>query len=378
MEVLERAHFPRFSIGESLLPQSMAFLKEAGLLEAIECEGFQLKTGSMFRRGPDEQIFDFSDKTADGWATTYQVSRGRFDQILADGAAKKGAIVRYGEQVTDFTPGEEQVRLKVRKDDGSERQITARFALDASGFGRVLARLLDLDRPSSLPCRRSLFTHVKDHMRPEAYDRNKILISVHPDDPAIWYWLIPLKDGLSSVGVVGLEPTIEAAGDDDEERLRSLVSASGFMRELLANSEPVRPVDGITGYSRGVSSLVGPGYAMLGNAAEFLDPIFSSGVTIAVKSANLASHVLGRHLAGRPVDWHREYVDPLTIGIETFRAFVEAWYDGSLQRIVFSQPRSTNRLKKMIISVLAGYAWDAENRFVQNPRRYLAAVGERL
>ena len=378
VEVLERAHFPRFSIGESLLPQSMAFLEEAGLLESVHREGFQLKTGSMFRRGPDEQIFDFSDKTAVGWASTYQVSRGRFDQILADGAASKGAIVRYGEQVIDFTPGDEQVRLTVRNDDGSQRQLTARFALDASGFGRLLANLLDLDRPSNVPCRRSLFTHVRDHMQPEAYDRNKILISIHPDDPAVWYWLIPLKDGLSSVGVVGLEHTIEAAGDDDEERLRSLVSASGFMRDLLANSEPVRPVGGITGYSRGVSSLVGPGYAMLGNAAEFLDPIFSSGVTIAVKSASLASHVLGVQLAGKPVDWQREYVDPLTTGIETFRAFVDAWYDGSLQRIVFTQPRSTNRIKKMIISVLAGYAWDADNLFVKDPRRYLAAVGAGL
>ncbi len=378
VEVLERAHFPRFSIGESLLPQSMAFLEEAGLLDGVHREGFQLKNGAMFRRGPDEQVFDFSDKTCEGWATTYQVARNRFDQILADGAAAKGAIVRYGEEVTSFTPGDQRVRLTVRGEDGSERQLTARFALDASGFGRVLARLLDLDRPSDMPSRRSLFTHVKDRMPPEAYDRNKILISVHPRDPAVWYWLIPLKDGISSIGVVGLDATIEAAGGNDEERLESFVAASGLMSELLENAERVRPVGGITGYSCRVSSLVGPGYAMLGNAAEFLDPIFSSGVTIAVKSANLACHALGRQFAGEAVDWRREYVDPLTTGIETFRAFVDAWYDGSLQRIVFTQPRSINRIKQMIISVLAGYAWDTDNRFVQNPRRYLAAVGERL
>ncbi len=378
VEVLERAQFPRFSIGESLLPQSMVFLEEAGLLDAIEREGFQLKNGSMFRRGPEEQVFNFREKTAEGWATTYQVARDRFDQILANGAAGKGAVVRYGEQVTGFTPGDDGVRLTVLNDDGLERPLTARFALDASGFGRVLARLLDLDRPSDLPRRRSLFTHVKDHIPPEACDRNKILISVHPHDPAVWYWLIPLKGGISSIGVVGLETTIQATAGDDEERLRSLVSVSGLMGELLANAERIRPVGGITGYSSGVTSLVGPGYALLGNAAEFLDPVFSSGVTIAVKSANLAGHALGRQLAGQSVDWRQEYVEPLTSGIETFRAFVEAWYDGSLQRIIFNQPRSTNRIKKMIISVLAGYAWDTDNPFVQNPRRYLAAVEEHV
>ncbi len=378
VEVLERARFPRFSIGESLLPQSMAYLQEAGLLDVVEREGFQLKNGAMFRRGPEEQVFDFSDKTASGWASTYQVARARFDQILADGAAAKGAIVRYGEQVTDFVPGNGQVHLTTLHDDGSTRRLTARFALDASGFGRVLARLLELDKASNLPRKRSLYTHVKDHIAAEACDRNKILISIHPHDPAVWYWLIPLKDGVSSVGVVGPEATIEAGGEDDEARLRAFLSASGHMGDLLADAEWVRPVGGITGYSHAVSSLVGPGYALLGNAAEFLDPIFSSGVTIAMKSANLACHALDRQLTGRPVDWQREYVEPLALGIETFRAFVESWYDGSLQRIIFKQPRSATRVKKMIVSVLAGYAWDTDNPFVQNPRRYLAAVGEHV
>ena len=94
----------------------MVYLEEAGLLDVIEREGFQLKTGAMFRRGPEEQVFDFSEKTTAGWATTYQVARGRFDQLLANGAAEKGAVVRYGEQVTDFTPGDEHVRLTVLND----------------------------------------------------------------------------------------------------------------------------------------------------------------------------------------------------------------------------------------------------------------------
>lgn len=374
VEVLERAHFPRFSVGESLLPQSMVFLEEAGLLDVVQREGFQLKNGAVFRRGPEEQVFDFSEKTAEGCAITYQVARDRFDLVLAQGAAEKGAVLSFGEQVTDFTPGDKQVRLTVRSDSGAERRLTARFALDASGFGRVLASLLDLERPSDLLRRRSLFTHVEDRIPPDAYDRNKILISVHPHDPAIWYWLIPLKGGISSIGVVGLEEAIDAAGGDDETRLQSFVSSSGRMGELLADAERIRPVDGITGYSCSVKDLVGPGYAILGNAAEFLDPIFSSGVTIALKSATLASTALNRHLDGQSVDWRQEYVTPLSTGIETFRAFVSAWYDGTLQRIIFCKPREANRIKGMIISVLAGYAWDSNNPFVQNPQRYLALV----
>jgi flavin-dependent dehydrogenase len=376
VDVFERAHFPRFSIGESLLPQSMRFLEDAGLLDNVIAGGFQSKDGAVFRRGDEEQSLDFHEKSALGPSTTFQVRRDLFDEILIKGAMEKGARVHFGDSVVAFAPGEDGVLMRVCDERGTTREISARFALDASGFGRVLARLLKLDRPSKFPIRKAVFCHVKDNIKDTTFDRNKILISIHPTNSAIWYWLIPLADGLSSIGVVGPEADLVAAGADPQMQLSQLIAQASRMHQVLADAEQIRPAATITGYAATVDKLYGPGFALLGNAAEFLDPVFSSGVTIALRSAILAGDMLVRKFKGENVDWLLEYEKPLQVGIDTFRAYVETWYDTSLQEIIFSQPQRATDIKRMIISVLAGYAWDTTNPFVREPRRHLASVRE--
>ncbi len=376
VEVVERVHFPRFSIGESLLPQAMGFLEEADMLDCVMDAKFQYKNGAVFRRGDEEVSLDFRDKTTPGWDTTFQVRRDIFDQALAQEAERKGARVLFGEEVISFTPGHDGVRMTVRNENGTEREIRARFALDASGFGRVLARLLKLDRPSDFPVRKAVFTHVRDNITDTSFDRDKILVSVHETNPAIWYWLIPLADGLSSMGAVGPEADLLAAGSDPQTQLFNLVGQASRMSQVLDKAEQIRPAGTIAGYAAKVDSLVGPGFALLGNAAEFLDPVFSSGVTIALKSAILAGHAIDRQFKGETVDWSADFEEPLKIGIETFRAYVTGWYDTSLQEIIFSQPKRSTDVTRKIISVLAGYAWDRDNPFVRDPQRYLRAVRE--
>lgn len=373
--VLEQAHFPRFSIGESLLPQATEWLEASGLQADVERAGFQPKNGAIFRRGNQESIFDFREKTASGWGTTFQVRRDKFDDILARGAARLGAQVAFGQTVVSFRPDSEASRLTVRDKNGSETELSARFVLDASGFGRVLAKLRDLEQPTDFPLRASLFTHVEDAIPADAYDRNKILISVNPDNQNIWYWLIPLAHGQASVGVVGSPDHLAPYGDTVKDRFDALVAGSGLMATLLERANPIREVGEITGYACRVSSLTGPGYALLGNAGEFLDPVFSSGVTIALKSAMLAAEATDRQLKGNTVDWNTEFSEPLSRGVETFRSYVMAWYDGSLQTIIFNPPSGQTEIKRMITSVLAGYAWDEDNPFVREPRKYLELVG---
>ncbi len=376
VEVVERGHFPRFSIGESLLPQSMVFLEEAGLLADIEAIGFQFKDGAAFhKQGVDTAIY-FPDKSTPGPATTFQVRRDIFDDTLAKGAAAQGAHIVFGEEVIAFESSDAGAAVTVRNEQGELRRIEARFALDASGFGRTLSRLLDLEEPSEFPMRRSVFCHVRDHITEPTFDRNKILISVNPNNPEIWYWLIPLHDGLSSVGAVGEQAMIEAAGDTDHERLWSLIGEVGYLAKVLEHAEIVRPVGTIVGYACSVKSLIGPSYALLGNAAEFLDPVFSSGVTIALKSASLATALIDRHLRGDAVDWTAEFVEPLYVGIETFRACVEAWYSGRLQRIIFNRPDTMTDAQRMVTAVLAGYAWDPNNAIVREPARMLRLLDE--
>ncbi|WP_136069321.1 NAD(P)/FAD-dependent oxidoreductase [Modicisalibacter radicis] len=373
VRVIERAHFPRFSIGESLLPQCMAHLDSAGLLPAVEAGGYQPKNGAAFtRRGVDTAI-DFRDKFSPGWASTYQVERADFDQRLIEAAQGYGATVEFGTQVSRFVADAKRPQLEVLDEAGTTRILTTRFVLDASGYGRVLARQLGLERDARLESRMALFTHVSGDF--SALDREKILIGVHPDNAATWYWLIPFRQGRASVGVVGDITTLEAAGPDPAGRWRALIDAEPRFAALLAGAEPLRPVNALKGYSADVERLHGPGYALLGNAGEFLDPVFSSGVTIALRSADMAAPLVVRQLAGETPDWDAEFEHPLRAGVATFRAFVEAWYDGRLQSIIF-HPDPPADLRRMISAVLAGYAWDQNNPFVSRARRRLDVLAE--
>ncbi|WP_417224683.1 NAD(P)/FAD-dependent oxidoreductase [Amphritea sp.] len=366
--VLEKEHFPRFSIGESLLPQSMAFLERAGMLQAVVEAGFQYKNGAAFSRANEYDCFDFREKFTSGWGTTFQVQRERFDKVLADCASARGAEVRYGQTVIAVTSIEKGMQIDVVSDDGSIFQVSAGFVLDGSGFGRVLPRLMQLEKSSSLASRVSLFTHIEDNIRDHRFDRNKILITVHPHHPAVWYWLIPFSNGRASVGVVLPRETYAASEGSEGDILQRFIAESGLLNDCLAQAKFDTRVGMVDGYSCNVESLYGDNFALLGNAGEFLDPVFSSGVTIALKSASLAAEVVHRQLQGVKPDWQTEYADPLMRGVNTFRTFVEGWYDGRLQDVIFAADKS-EQIKAMISSILAGYAWDEQNPYVRDPSR---------
>ena len=366
--VVEKEHFPRFSIGESLLPQCMTFLEQADMLEAVQEAAFQHKNGAAFAYGDQYNFFDFREKFSEGWGTTFQVQRDRFDKILADQAEKQGVTICYGHMVTAFEPGPDKVQLSVQTDQGESYDISAKFALDASGFGRVLPRLLDLNLPSELAVRTSFFTHVEDNITDERHDREKILATVHPGHRDVWYWLIPFSNGRSSIGAVVPEGFFSGDSRDRESKLKGLVAESGLMNEILKNAKFDTDVLETGGYSCRVKQLYGDGFALLGNAGEFLDPVFSSGVTIALKSASLAAAAVDRQLSGLQPDWDVEYAAPLMVGVDTFREFVEGWYDERFQDIAFSDIKNEN-VTGMISSILAGYAWDQKNPYVDKPSR---------
>jgi flavin-dependent dehydrogenase len=367
--IFEKEQFPRFSIGESLLPQSMGLLEEAGLLRPVIEAGFQYKNGAAFVRGPRHTDFDFRDKSSEGWATTYQVERAKFDKVLADAAERMGAEIRYRHEILEVDVAGAEPRLKVRAPDGQVFEATGRFLLDASGFARVLPRLLKLDTPSRFPTRRAFFTHVEDGIPSKSgFDRNKIRVTVHPDHVNVWYWLIPFSNGRSSVGVVAAQEFFKPYEADLTAGLKALHHEDPGLRALLGNAVWDTPARQIVGYAADVSSLIGKNFALLGNAGEFLDPVFSSGVTIAFKSASLATKLLVKQLGGESVRWEEDYAIPLRKGVDAFRAFVESWYRGGFQDIIFYEKQDPE-IRRKICSILAGYAWDEENPYVAKPAR---------
>lgn len=147
------------------------------------------------------------------------------------------------------------------------------------------------------------------------------------------------------------------------------------MSKVLGNAVWDTPAREINGYSANVKSLHGPGFALLGNAAEFLDPVFSSGVTIAMRSASMAAGLLHRQLEGETVDWETEFAIPLKRGVDTFRVYVEGWYEGSFQDVIYYE-KASPEIRRMISSILAGYAWDGKNPYVSEPRRRLRVLAE--
>ncbi len=376
--IVEKEHFPRFSIGESLLPQCMSFLSDAGLENIVDKlaldNGFQFKNGAAFTRGDQHSYFDFTQKFSPGRGTTYQVKRASFDKLLADGATEKGVEIRYGHTVIAVDIDSKSPVLDIKGEDGECYQAQGKFLLDASGFGRVLPRLLNLEMPSDFPVRQSFFTHFHDNISDDSFDRDKILITVHPTESDIWYWLIPFSDGSASVGVVG-EPKQFDEKMMPEEVLLSFIDQAPNLKSLLQRAKPINEVRTIKGYSANVTKLHGKNFALLGNAGEFLDPVFSSGVTIALKSASLISPLVEQYLNGDDIDLANDYAQPLKRGVDCFRTFVTSWYDGRFQDVVFYHTQD-GQVRNMISSILAGYAWDDENPYVAQSERRLNVLAE--
>lgn len=379
VRVIEKSLFPRFSIGESLLPACMEVIEQAGMSEAVADANFQFKDGAAFRKNGVYTAFNFEDKFSAGPGTTFQVQRGAFDKVLADTAEAQGIAIDYQHELMGINFTEDSTILDVQVLDGERYQLEAQYVLDGSGFGRVLPKMLDLEEPSSLPPRKAIFTHINDHISATEtdleYDRNKILISVHPTNPDVWYWLIPFSNGVSSFGIVGEPKFFESYPEDKIAAIKQLATEEPGLAEILAKAEYPNPAGEIGGYSANVKHLATDKYALLGNAGEFLDPVFSSGVTIAMKSAQFAVECVEKQLNGEKVDWDRDYADPLMVGVNTFRTYVEGWYSGTLQNVIFYQDPNP-KIKQMVCSILAGYAWDQTNPYVKESKRRLTTLAE--
>lgn len=375
VSVIERSQFPRFAIGESLLPQCMDSLAAAGMLEPLEAAGFQVKRGVAFVEGERAGRFEFANQYTPGWGWTWHVPRATFDDILAREAERRGAALCFGqtiETVNFDTPG--TPRLTMVDETGTRSTLDARFVCDASGAGRVLPRMLGLERSVDAPPRAALFTHVSDYITAPEYRRDDILIAIHPRHPHVWYWLIGLGDGRASVGVLG-DPAFIGDTSDRQARLQTLIAEEPTIAALLDNAVFDSPVRRIANYAVGVTALHGPDYALLGNAGEFVDPIFSSGVTIALESAVRAAGLIDRQLRGETPAWDMEFESPLRDGLRVFRAFVESWYAGELKHVFFKQDPDPE-IRRMIGSILAGYVWDTSNPYTQKSDRRLRALAE--
>jgi flavin-dependent dehydrogenase len=362
IKVVEKSKFPRFVIGESLIPRSMEHYEEAGLLDALKEKNFEKKFGARFIRGEEVCLFDFSDKFSEGWDWTWQVPRADFDNTLAQEIVSKGVDVEFETEVLEVKFEGSNSKTIVRDKDGNLKEISAKFIIDSSGYGRVLPRILKLDAPSSIPENSSMFAHVKDVNRPEG--REGTLISFDILETKVWLWVIPFSDGNTSIGVVGPTSYINSLSKDTTEALKSVIQKSDFYRDRFDGVDFLFEPHKIENYSCSVTQLCGPGFTLTGNSSEFLDPVFSSGVCFATESGMLSAKLFLRELNGEKVDWDKEYTEYMRRGVNVFATYVKEWYTGNLQTLFFHRPENPD-VKRKICAVLAGYVWDEENPFVK-------------
>jgi flavin-dependent dehydrogenase len=259
----------------------------------------------------------------------------------------------------------------IKDENGESYQIKAKYIIDSSGYGRVLPRLLDLDKPSVLPNHSSIFTHVVDVNRPEG--REGTLITFDVVETEVWLWVIPFSNGKTSIGYVGPTEFLESFAGSNSEKLSQLLKLSDYYYERFKGVEFLFEPLLIKNYSKSVKKLFGKGFVLTGNSAEFLDPVFSSGVTFAAESALLAAKLINKELNGQSVEWGKEYSDYIKEGVSVFSSYVNEWYSGNLQTLFFHQPENPE-VKRQICSVLAGYVWDKTNPFVTKHNRLIRTV----
>ncbi|HZH03897.1 MAG TPA: FAD-dependent oxidoreductase, partial [Myxococcaceae bacterium] len=250
-------------------------------------------------------------------------------------------------------------------------RLHTRFVIDCSGYGRVLPRLLKLERPSVLDPRVALFTWVEGDRRPEGDLEGDIWICLHPR--GAWGWIIPFSNGRTSVGLVMDRTLYDQTPGCDRDRLFSLLREDENIRHRMERAAPVLKTTKLEAWSAAVDRLHGPGWAVTGNAAEFLDPVFSSGVTLALESSSRAALLVDRQLRGEPVDWESDYAAVVQQAVGVFKVFVRAWYEGSLPRVLLGDNRSA-AVKRGITAVLGGYVLDPQNPFVRDPQGMMAAL----
>jgi halogenation protein CepH len=326
--VFERERFPRYHIGESLLSATLPILEHVGVLEDVARHGFIKKPGGSFQWGSNQEPWSFwFREDPGGYAHAYHVLRSEFDELLLRHSARLGA------EVHDATPveaieGEGPFRVTARAEGGSPITVETRHLVDASGQQALLGRREGLREFNPFFKNLAIWSYFADAARLEGEFRDNILSAAHAEG---WCWYIPLHDGTISVGaVVDAARWKESARPDTlQETYLSLVERCAPVARMLRGARQTAPVRVIRDYSYSSSSFFHAGALLAGDAACFIDPVFSTGVHLACLAGLLAADTLEDVLAGRRdratafADYDRDY----RRAFERYRRFVTFFYN---------------------------------------------------
>jgi flavin-dependent dehydrogenase len=351
--LLEKSHHPRFHIGESLLPLNLQLFERLGVAEEVKAIGMPKYGVEFVSPWHDKASFlEFADAWDKSYPSAYQVRRSEFDHILFRNAVRKGARAMEGCRVTkvDFRP--DGAEVSVRQEDGAEQTWQTRFVVDASGRDTFLASRLGFKRRDTKHNSAAIFGHFSGVERlPGKLEGN---ISIFWFDHG-WFWLIPLTDGATSVGAVCWPYYMKTRKTEPRQFLLDTIALCPGLAARLRNATLTSPVTATGNYSYSAVRSVGANYIMLGDAFAFIDPIFSSGVFLAMHSAFVGADTVATCLdqPQRAPAALKAYDASVHRGTGAFTWFIHRGTSPILRHL-FMNPRNMFRMQEALLSILAG------------------------
>jgi len=355
--LFEKERFPRFHIGESLLPFNLDLFRRLGVLPELEGSFIEKWGARLFSSdGSIMRYIEFGKGLVPGHPRAFHVLRSRFDALLLDNARRQGAQVHEGARVLDAVASHRSgAELTVRHDDGAQKTYGARFLLDASGRDALVASKRRLRAMTPHLRKAAVFAHYEGVIRDEGRAGGDIVLVILEDG---WFWLIPLPDGKGSVGLVMEGSTMKALGLPPETLLEESLRRCPAAWERVSHARRTTPVYSASDYSYECHEVAGDGYLLMGDAAAFIDPVFSTGVWLAMSSAEMASDALhealasGRESALAPAAFAR-YERKVRRHVRQYTGIVSRFYQPGFMDL-FLQPATRFGITESVISLLAG------------------------
>lgn len=352
--ILEKEKFPRFHIGESLLPYNRPIFDELGVWEKIKAAGFMAKRGAQFWMGDGSMHtrLNFSRGSFTEFPESIQVERAKFDDILLRHAQELGAEVREETLVTSHQVEKDRVTIRVRSRDGSECMLRAAFLMDASGLSNFTANREQLREYYPGHKKIAIFGHFHGVVMTEGEEKGDILIVRRKNS---WFWMIPLEDDKASVGLVLDLNDFKALNQQPPAVFDDAVAGTPAVRDRMLNARAVTQGHVLSDFSYKNKKLVSHRVVRVGDAAGFIDPIFSSGVMLAMHSGQKGARVVDQALkAGRTMTFAmKRYEWSTRSHVGRFWQFIEKFYTKHFAQLFF-QPCNKFRVVCAINCVLAG------------------------
>ncbi len=354
VHVLEKDSHPRFHIGESLLPQSLPILKQLGVLPDVEKIGI-VKYGAelISHRYGRTQMFYFSKAFDESQPYAFEVKRSEFDAILLKNSVAKGAQVHEGVRArrVQFRPGTSSI-VYAQDRAGNPTAWEARFVVDASGRDTFLSGQLGGKHRSQTHNSAAIFGHFEGVVRLPGKDEGNITAAWLDHG---WCWLIPFKDGTTSVGIVCWPDYIKSHTTPLDQFLLDTLRQCPPIAERLRHAKLLTPIYAAANFSYRRETMSGEGYLMVGDAFAFIDPVFSSGVHLALNSAVLGAKVVEAHLRCSPdyAQRLREFDRMVRRGVKTFSWFIHRFTQPAFQSLFVSTNRPP-KIERAVLSLLAG------------------------